>query len=94
MVTDPWQRPCPQYLHKPFQFLWWESDEISVSVIFMTIALLFDSKIWWLLSLVIPAIYIRFKKSAPRGFLKHNLYTAGLLRFKRYPDPIQTEYVE
>jgi len=94
MLTDDWRSSCPQYLHRPFQFLWFESDELSVVIIFATVALILDSKLWWGIAVAVPMLYMRLKKSYPRGFLKHSLYALGVVQFRSYPDAAVTEYLE
>ena len=84
----------PQYLHRPFQLLFWESDELALIIIMITLASIGSSKILWLLTIVLPMTYSRMKKSYPRGFLKHMLYSLGFIKFSHYPNAETQRYFE
>ncbi len=83
----------PQYLSSPLQVLWFESDEIGIIITFGVIALIFGS-FTWLLIVAAPWYYGHVKKKYPRGFLRHTLYFAGLIRLNLYPDYFEEEFYE
>lgn len=83
----------PQYLSKPIQVLWFESDELILFVFTLTLALIYG-KIMWLVFLVTQYFYTRTKRLKPRGFLKHILYMFGLIQMKNYPEYFQREFHE
>ena len=73
----------PQYLSKPIQVLWFESDELILFVFTLTLALIYG-KIMWLVFLVTQYFYTRTKRLKARGFLKHILYMFGFIQMKKY----------
>ncbi len=83
----------PQYLSKPIQILWFETDELILFVFTLTLALIYG-KIMWIVFLVTQYFYTRTKRLKPRGFLKHILYLLGLIKIKNYPDYFQREFHE
>ena len=83
----------PQYLSKPIQVLWFETDELILFVFTLTLALIYG-KIMWLVFLVTQYFYTRTKRSKPRGFLKHILYMFGFIQMKKYPEYFQREFHE
>lgn len=83
----------PQYLHRPYQVLWFETDDLGIIIVTFTLSLLFGGVFWGFL-LVVPFIYMRFKSKAPRGFFKHLLYYVGLVSFKHYPLFMAKEFYE
>lgn len=84
----------PQYLHRPFQLLFWESDELALIIIMFTLAYLGSSWFLWVLFVAVNYTYSRFKKSYPRGFLRHMLYSFGFIRLKAYPNADVVMYHE
>lgn len=91
---DPnWDRPMPQALHKPFQVLWFETDDLAIIAIAYSLCLMFGG--WfWLVLVVAPVVYMKVKKAYPRGFLKHSLYGIGLMNFKFYPSYFHKKFFE
>lgn len=83
----------PQYLHRPYQVLWFETDDMGILTLCFILAIIFGG-LFWIALFVVPALYMKTKKKYPRGYLRHLLYFAGILRFKRYPDFIIKEFVE
>lgn len=83
----------PQYLSRPIQVLWFETDELILCVFTLTLALLYG-KIMWLVFLITQYFYTRTKRSKPRGFLKHLLYMFGCIQMNKYPDYFQREFHE
>jgi type IV conjugative transfer system protein TraL len=83
----------PQYLSRPIQVLWFETDELILCVFTLTLALLYG-KIMWLVFLITQYFYTRTKRSKPRGFLKHLLYMFGFIQMNKYPDYFQREFHE
>lgn len=86
--------PCPQYLHRPFQVYWFETDELGIGLAGLTLAFLFDSFLLVGVAILVMLGYCRAKKTYPRGFLKHFFYLLGFVRFRAYPNPMVTRYQE
>ena len=60
----------PQYLHRPNQILWFETDEALL--ILLSIVLWFAAgKIFGVMGIVGLYLYIKAKKKYPRGFFTH-----------------------
>ena len=78
-------QPFPQYLSKPIQVLWFESDELILSMFFFMLALIYGN-LMWPIFFVSQYFYVRTKKKKPRGYLKHLLYVLGLTKLSNYPD--------
>jgi len=83
----------PQYLHLPMQFLWFDTEELTVIVFFYVFALLFGGG-FWLAVLIGPYLYMHVKRNKPRGFLRHLIYVAGFSGMKGYPPPQATQFHE
>lgn len=88
------KRKFPQYLTAPFQVLWFETDDLGIILIFLTLTLIFESMFWVALLFVGPYIYLKMKKKYPRGFLKHLQYFTGLNDMKGYPSFFEKEFIE
>jgi len=43
---------------------------------------------------VIPWVYSKAKRKYPRGFLKHCLWFAGLVKIKGYPEYFEKKFSE
>jgi type IV conjugative transfer system protein TraL len=86
------KRRFPQYLSSPFQVLWFETDELGIIFLFLTVGLIYGG--WsWLLLLAGPYAYSRLKHKYPRGFLRHLLYFMGLISMKGYPSYFEKEFI-
>lgn len=83
----------PQYLHRPYQVLFFEVEELVVFIMILFFALVFGG-IFWLVFLPAPFILSRLKKKYPRGYLKHYLYRLSLLQFKGAPTSFENEFYE
>lgn len=83
----------PKYLSSPYQVLWFESDDIALIAMFLTLALIFGN-VFWILLFAGPVVYMKFKKHYPRGFLKHLLYFIGFVKFHGYPQFFEKEFLE
>jgi len=82
-----------QYLHKPYQVLFFEEDELVLFVVLFLLAFVFGGIFW---VLIIPCIfgYVSIKKRLPRGHLKHVLYVIGLVTLKGYPNFFEDRFIE
>lgn len=83
----------PQYLSRPIQVLWFETDELILCVFCLTLALLYGN-IMWPVFLLTQYFYTRAKRLKSRGFLKHLLYMLGFIQMKNYPEYFQREFHE
>jgi type IV conjugative transfer system protein TraL len=92
-MSDNYNRLFPQHLSRPFQVLFWETDDLAIVFLCMTIALVFGGVTWFLLILG-PAAFGMLKRNRPRGFLRHLLYECGLLRYKGYPSSFVKNFRE
>lgn len=92
-MADTFRKPFPQYLSAPFQILWYETDELGVLMFSLVLAFMYGN-VFWLLVVLAPYFYSKMKKSRPRGFLRHILYFAGLIKFKGYPAYFDKEFRE
>ncbi len=82
----------PQYLHRPYQVLWFEPDDMGlVSILFM-LCILFGGWPFWVALFVVPYVYMKFKSNAPRGFFKHLLYHLGVYGIKIFPHSMIDEF--
>ncbi|MBI3755257.1 MAG: conjugal transfer protein TraL [Deltaproteobacteria bacterium] len=77
------QSKIPQYLHRPSQTLWWESDEFGLIIFVFILILVFGLKFIFLG--IIPYIYSKIKSKYNRGFMNHLPYMLGLKDIKGYP---------
>jgi len=83
----------PQYLYRPYQVLFFETDELVVLVVMLFFGIVFGG-IFWLL--IIPTVFllIHLKKKYPRGYIKHVFYRLGLLTFKNAPTSFERKFNE
>lgn len=75
---------CPKYLHRPYQVLFFETDELAVIILSLFLGLLL-SGYFFLMAIILPFILGYLKKKMPRGYLKHYLYCLGLIVYKGAP---------
>ena len=93
MEQESYERKFPQYLSRPLQVLWLETDDFGIAVFCFIIASIFKG--WfWLLVIAGPLLYMRAKLRYPRGFLKHILYLSGVKDLEGYPTAFQKEFLE
>lgn len=83
----------PQYLSRPIQILWFETDELVLGLFTLTLALIYGN-IMWPVFFVSQFLYTRTKRKNSRGFLKHLLYALGFLNIKGYPAYFEREFHE
>lgn len=93
MAENNFSHTFPQYLSKPLQVLWFETDELILFVFTFTLALIYG-KFVWIIFLATQYFYTRTKRTKPRGFLKHVLYMLGFIKMNNYPDFFQREFHE
>ena len=93
MAENNFSHRFPQYLSKPIQVLWFETDELVLFVFTLTLALLYG-KLMWIVFLATQYFYTRTKRVKPRGFLKHIIYMIGFIKMNNYPEYFQREFHE
>lgn len=83
----------PQYLSSPLQVLWFETDQIAITMICFVLASVFGGWAW---SLVFagPYVYTKAKRKYPQGFLKHMMYFSGIKMLPYYPGYFEQEFME
>ncbi len=86
-------RRFPKYLNAPLQLAYWEADVVAVAV-FSLFAGFFLKGPFYLIIIMQPYYYNKFKKNYPRGFLRHLFYFIGLTDFKGYPSFFEKRFVE
>lgn len=60
----------PQYLHRPNQILWFETDEFLIIMLSIVLWLAL-SKWYGIVGIVGLYLYVKAKKKYPRGFFGH-----------------------
>lgn len=93
MSDNNFSHRFPQYLSRPIQILWFETDELVLGLFTLTLALIYGN-IMWLVFLVSQYLYTRTKRKNARGFLKHLLYALGLIQINGYPPYFEREFHE
>lgn len=83
----------PQYLHRPYQVLFFETEELVMLILGFFLALSFG-KVFWILFIILPFLMAKAKRTMPRGYLKHILYLTGLVSFKGAPFSFETKFRE
>lgn len=83
----------PQYLHRPVQILWFDSQEFIVVMSVIFVAVIVGGIIGWALIGAL-LLFIPWKRTKPRGFIPHLAWRWGLARFRNYPGPTQTRFFE
>lgn len=84
----------PQYLSRPMAILFWESDELVIGLMALTIAFVVTGIVAFLIAIGVFTMYRRFRKSAGRGFLQHLPYILGLKSFEGFPHAYIDEFEE
>jgi len=82
-----------QYLHRPYQVLFFEEDDLVLLVLALILALCFGGKLW---ILIIPFtfFYASLKRRLPRGYLRHIFYATGLVKLKGLPTFFEDKFNE
>ena len=83
------------YLHKPYQVLFFEEDDLVLLAVALFLMLCFDVKGKFLL-LVIPFVFVyaSLKRRLPRGYLRHLLYATGLVKLRGLPTFFEDRFNE
>lgn len=84
----------PRYLHLPIQILWFDVEDIAITLVAYMFWLIIDSI--WILPMVglAPYFFMKMKATKPRGWMRHMLYRSGFVKLKGYPPPLTTKYEE
>jgi len=83
----------PQFLHRPVQILWFDSQEFIMVMSTIFVAVIVGGIIGWAFIGAL-LLFIPWKRTKPRGFIQHLAWRWGLVRFPHYPGPTQTRYFE
>jgi len=83
----------PQYLHRPYQVLFFETEELAGFLLAFFLALMFGG-IFWIITFFTVFVLNYFKTRYPRGYLKHIFYTIGLIQFKGAPSSFEKKFCE
>ncbi len=76
----------PQYLHKPPQLLWFDTQEVFIlAMAYLGVVTLKGFS--WIAVIALAWFAIHVKRRKPRGYILHLFYRAGLFRLKGYPLP-------
>jgi type IV conjugative transfer system protein TraL len=84
----------PQYMSSPTEVLWWELDQVAITMLSFTAALLQGGVLMWIGFLLVNFFYGKTKKNKPRGFMKHMIYMFGLSKLVNYPEYFEQEFHE
>lgn len=81
----------PQFLHRPYQVLFFEADELMALVVGFVFILFFGA--WLTILLILFAILLnRLKKKYPRGYLRHIFYKFGLIDLNGVPTYFENRF--
>lgn len=83
----------PQYLNSPLQVLWFEADQIAITMICFVLASVFGGWVWTVL-FAGPYVYTKAKRKYPQSFLKHMMYFSGVKTLPHYPAYFEQEFIE
>ncbi len=92
-MAEKKQYKISKWLHRPYQVLFFDSEDLGVIFFFFMLAFLFG-KIFWLFLFIFPYLILKKKKRSPRGYIKHLLYLTGLYRFKNCPTVFESRFYE
>lgn len=83
----------PEYSHYPAQYFLFDVEEAGLLAVAYFLGTVFTAKIWLVL---VPLLYfgIRWKRSMPRGYISHLIYSFGGTRMQGYPDPSCKRFYE
>ena len=84
----------PRYLHEPIRILWFDLEDLGVILLGYFFWLMLESWLVIPIAVLVPAWFIRLKRSKPRGYLGHLLYYYGFSNLKGYPPPTTREFHE
>lgn len=88
------EKEFPQYLHLPYKVIVFDSDDLGIAVLAMSMALIFQRWPFVILAIAIPLAYMSFKRGYPRGFAKHVMYFLGIADFEGYPGYFEKTFIE
>lgn len=74
----------PQYAHLPSRILGFEDQEFALIFLAYVLSLTIKGSSWMYL-IVILILFIKYKRSKPRGYIGHLFFRAGFGHFKGYP---------
>jgi len=83
----------PKFLHRPYQVLFFDSEDLGLIFFFFMFAFLFGG-IFWILLFAGPFFIFRKKRKSPRGYIKHLLYLTGIYTFKGSPSAFENRLYE
>ncbi|MEM4959583.1 MAG: type IV conjugative transfer system protein TraL [Nanopusillaceae archaeon] len=85
----------PKFLHRPYQVLFLDSEDLGVIFFFFMVNMLFDlGKLGWIASILAVYFLLKLKRNGPRGYVKHLGYHIGLVKFKMAPGRFETKFYE
>lgn len=84
----------PRYLHEPVKIIFFDQEDIMLLGMGYVLWLLAGTIYVIPISVLVPYLLIRYKKSKPRGYLRHLLYAFGFSKMKGYPLPTTTDFHE
>ncbi|MCP4156541.1 MAG: conjugal transfer protein TraL [bacterium] len=83
----------PQYLSSPINVLWFDLDEFVFIILSIVGAMMIGG--WtFLVAIIAPFFYIKFKHKYPNGFFKHLLYICGFKNLQGYPINFENKFNE
>lgn len=83
----------PQYLHLPYQVLFFDLEDLIILLMSLAFALIFHLGLLLLGSFLV-FLNQKIKTNYPRGFLIHLLYRMGILTFYKYPFGFEKDFRE
>lgn len=85
----------PRFLHRPYQVLFLDSEDLGVIFFFFMVNMLFDlGKLGWIASILAVYFLFKLKRNGPRGYVKHLGYYVGVFKFKGAPGRFETKFYE
>jgi len=93
-TQNPGQYKISKWLYRPYQLLFFDTEDIAVIAVFVSIAFIFGGWFLWILAFVGVYLILNEKKKRGRGFIKHLLYKAGIFKFKGCPSVFERKFFE
>jgi type IV conjugative transfer system protein TraL len=84
----------PKYLTSSPQFLFWEQEEFLPILAGFVLAVLYHCFQPIVVGCAVSFVVKAYKKRAPKGFLNHLSYVAGLMDLQGFPVGLSRRFVE
>jgi hypothetical protein len=92
-MSEKYGYRVPKFLHRPYQVLFFDSEDLGMLFFFFMLGFLFGG-IFWIIAITGSYVVLKKKRKSPRGYIKHLFYLLGLYDFKNCPSVFENKFYE